>query len=376
MQNRLLLTTLFLATLMGCQSNTTGNSDKSAVTADGDEAELTEDPILREQVVYGDEASVKLVTPRFETTPVQSLDDAADDPAIWLHPTDSSKSLIIGTDKKSGLGVYNLQGQQVQFLPLGLPNNVDIRQNVTIDKWQGDIAAASDRRGDVITFFAVSASGVVALGDTPASLPEPYGFCLGTVDDKVIAFVTYKTGETVAHHIQQLDGKITAPVVGQLAFATQLEGCVVDDAMGRIYVGEEETGIWTAKLSWQNNQLAFSSAVSIDDFSSNTGIIADIEGLGLYQGTKARYLVASSQGNDSYAVYDAENYQFLGRFRISANGTIDGSQETDGLAVSSANLGPDFPNGILVVQDGFNGVDTAQNFKLIDWREIEAALGL
>ena len=34
--------------------------------------------------------------------------DAADDPAIWRNPADPAASLIVGTDKKAGLHVYDL----------------------------------------------------------------------------------------------------------------------------------------------------------------------------------------------------------------------------------------------------------------------------
>nr|NQU88865.1 phytase [Bacteroidota bacterium] len=34
-----------------------------------------------------------------QTQPVESSDDAADDPAIWVNSADVSKSTIIGTDK-------------------------------------------------------------------------------------------------------------------------------------------------------------------------------------------------------------------------------------------------------------------------------------
>lgn len=39
-----------------------------------------------------------------------------DDPAIWIHPTDPSKSLIVGTDKEvgGGLYVYDLSGKIVK----------------------------------------------------------------------------------------------------------------------------------------------------------------------------------------------------------------------------------------------------------------------
>jgi 3-phytase len=60
----------------------------------------------------------------------------------------------------------------------------------------------------------------------------------------------------------------------------------------------------------------------------------------------------------------------------SADGTVDAVSHTDGLDVSSASL-PDFPKGILVVQDDANPTsEVDQNFKIVDWRSVEAALGL
>ena len=41
----------------------------------------------------------KTVTATVETEPVPHSGDSADDPAIWIHPTDPAQSTIIGTDK-------------------------------------------------------------------------------------------------------------------------------------------------------------------------------------------------------------------------------------------------------------------------------------
>ena len=38
----------------------------------------------------------------------------ADDAAFWIHPTDPSKSLILGTVKEAGLDVYRPDGTLVQ----------------------------------------------------------------------------------------------------------------------------------------------------------------------------------------------------------------------------------------------------------------------
>src|SRR5688572_18347315 len=63
-----------------------------------------------------------------ETTPVLSTNDAADDTAIWIHPTDPTLSTIIGTDKPGHLEVYDLNGQVLQRIAFK-SNNVDLRYN-------------------------------------------------------------------------------------------------------------------------------------------------------------------------------------------------------------------------------------------------------
>src|SRR5262249_27998016 len=71
-----------------------------------------------------------------------------DDPAIWIHPTDRSKSLIVGTDKNSdgALYVYDLDGKIVKTVPgLKRPNNVDIVYGLMLGGKPTDIAVTTER---------------------------------------------------------------------------------------------------------------------------------------------------------------------------------------------------------------------------------------
>ena len=107
---------------------------------------------------------------------------------------------------------------------------------------------------------------------------------------------------------------------------------------------------------------------------------ADVEGLALYQSEASDYLVISSQGNDSYVVLDAEPpFALRGAFRVGLNAAagIDGASETDGLEVTSANLGGPWNQGMLVVQDGRKRMpEQTQNFKFVPWAEVARTLGL
>ena len=65
------------------------------------------------------------------------VSDDADDPAIWEHPTDPARSLIIGTNKvlapAGALVVFGLDGGTRQTVAgLDRPNNVDIEYGLAV----------------------------------------------------------------------------------------------------------------------------------------------------------------------------------------------------------------------------------------------------
>jgi 3-phytase len=60
--------------------------------------------------------------------------------------------------------------------------------------------------------------------------------------------------------------------------------------------------------------------------------------------------------------------QFVKKFRIVDGKATDGVSETDGIDVTTANLGSAFPNGVFITQDGHN--DGNQNFKLVPLQSI------
>lgn len=315
-----------------------------------------------------------------ETEPVQSLGDAADDPAIWLNRQDPEASLILATDKRRGLAVYNLQGQEQQFLERGRVNNVDLRYGFDFAGRQWDVAAATNRSTGRIDVFAIDPdTGVVSMLDPKgiaSDLNDLYGLCLyQPAPGQVEIFANDKDGGF--EHWQLIDnqGRLGFKRLQSFTVAGQPEGCVADDAKQQLYFGIEDTGIYLADINP-------SEAFSAKQFASNDDpeLVADIEGMALYlEPEDEGYLVVSSQGDNAYAIYSRSNQAYLGRFRVVTNAAkgIDGASETDGLDVISAPLGKLYPKGLLVVQDGRNRMPEArQNFKLVDWQTIEAAFDL
>lgn len=307
-----------------------------------------------------------------ETEAVGSPDDAADDPAIWIDAAEPRNSVILGTDKQAGLYVYGPDGAVRDFLPAGALNNIDLRRDVTIGAFSGDIAAASNRTDNTVTLFTIEAGRPAKSGAFPSALMEPYGLCMGAAAGGIYVFVTYKTGDLIAYRLTGADAGVEA---ARLKLSSQLEGCVFDDEAGVLFFGEEAAGVWKAPFA----NGVFGAVAAVDRVGGASGIRADVEGMAIYRtGPRSGYLVVSSQGDYSYAVYDRSgDNAFLGRFRIGAGAGVDGAAETDGLDVTPVNLGPDFPEGLLVVQDGFNDPKgSKQNFKIVDWRAVRAALNL
>lgn len=318
----------------------------------------------------------KAVVAKAETTPVASFDDAADDPAIWKHPTDASKSLIVGTDKRAGIHVYDMAGKAISFTPSPRLNNVDLRDGVAVNGKRSVLVAASDRRDELnaaIALFTLDtgASKLVPLANLPVGPGEAYGMCLWQrkSNGKLYAFLVLKDGRIDQVELNLAGAQASGKVVRQMKLGTQSEGCVVDDRTGLLYVAEEDVGLW--RFDARPNASTKPKALGRADGKQ---LVADAEGLAIApSGKSGGYLLASSQGDYAYTLYALRDGRYLGRFRIAA-GAVDAVQETDGLELALGDFGSDYPGGLLVVQDGDNAPET-QNFKYVAWADVLKALG-
>ena len=336
-------------------------------------------------------ALVKVVS---ETDPVDDDGDAADDPAFWLNESAPENSLIIATNKQGGLMAYDLNGVEIQYLNEGELNNVDIIQSVT--DTNGDIfslAAASNREFNTIALYKIqqateSQNPIVALdavgenthqevAQLKSELNEVYGLCTyQSSDGTPYVFINGKSGDIEQWRLTAQEAGIEGRIVRRLKVDSQPEGCVVDAATATLYVGEEDVGVW--KFSADESAATDGEMVIEVDGKQ---LVADAEGITIYNNGIVNYLIVSSQGNHTYTVYNIdEAYQYSGSFALVAddeNG-LDGASETDGIHAVSSSVGDRFPNGFFIAQDGFNvnaGYEYEnQNFKIADWNAIQSAL--
>ncbi|WP_284741281.1 phytase [Amycolatopsis sp. RTGN1] len=320
----------------------------------------------------------------------------ADDPAIWVHPHDPARSVVLGTLKEGGLAAFDLDARTLQRVPAGPGgrfNNVDV---------VGDLAVVSDRGRDVIRVFRIdprgSAAGAGVLRDVtdPAAarvFPESevdeqrtaYGLAAGRDPVTGIRWVAvtrrHETRVALLRLVDQPGGVGTAPLgVVDLPSSfrlpngvswspceepgerPQLEGSVLD---GRVlYTAQEDVGIWRIPLTpagfgrpelvdrvrsygvpsrWDDvTEECVPSGV--DPGFGGRWLEADAEGLALAHGT----LFASSQGDSRFVVYGRHTRDL----RIVAGRGTDSVEHSDGSAISTAYLGRRFPHGLLVVHDG------------------------
>ena len=344
---------------------------------DGDDGRLYQTRIAWPVSAAPAVAELPVLLPTVQTDPIPSPGDAADDPAIWLHPSDPAASRVLGTDKRNGLAVYDLDGQQLQYLPLGRLNNVDVRHGFQLGERRIDLAVASNRDHNSLHVFAIDpANGHLSeLGQITTQLGEIYGLCMGqNAGGAMYAIANDKDGRFVQYRLDGQQGELNGTLVREFAVASQPEGCVVDDLRQRLFIGEEGEAVWALDAG-EDGSTEMTRVISVDG-----PIEADIEGLAIYQHPEHPRLVISSQGNDSYVVVDAQPpYQLRGSFRIGLNSQlgIDGVSETDGLEVTSANLGGQWSQGMLMVQDGRKRLPEGnQNYKYVPWQSIADALQL
>lgn len=361
--------------------------------------------------------------PKVETTPALLDDDIqradADDPAIYVNATNAANSLVITSVKNGGLRVYNLSGELVQTINPGKIryNNVDLIYGFELDGETVDLAIASDRNNDKLAIFVIkpdatgnyltevtdSSLGTIfqaAPFDPPysASTRSAYGLAAYTSpftgDDYV--FVTRRQTSDVAQYklVDSGNGTIGAervrtftvpiPAVAPANTDPQLEGTVVDRERGIVYIGQENVGIW--KYDAEPNGSNTGTLVDTVKAIGGKNLTDDVEGLTIYYGADGTgYLLASSQGDNTFAVYSREgNNEFLGRFAIGNNGSIDSVQESDGADVINVPLGPNYPFGLFVTQDGSNDpavlvdddgelANISTNFKFVPWENIANA---
>jgi 3-phytase len=329
-----------------------------------------------------------VAAPTVETAPMPHPRDAADDPAIWKDKTHPSRSTIIATDKKGGIAVYDLKGARVQYLPRGKWNNVDIRDGFPLGGKRVALVVGSAVKHKSLSIGIWKVNRAtrklvrVSAGVISTTLDNNYGLCMyhRRSTDEFYVFVNsdYKTGQD-GGEVEQWElydngaGKVSGRKVRTFDVSpssktSQTEGCVADDAAEKLYIGEENVGIW----KYGANPADGTTRTKVDSVGGAGHIAKEVEGLTLTYGSATRpgYLIASSQSDSTFPIYKRRGANaYVKTFRIRGGNGIDAVTHTDGIDVLAEPLGPTFPKGVFIAHDKPNGKANT-NFKLVPYQSI------
>ena len=331
-------------------------------------------------------ASEIVIYPKQETEPVFSAGDAADDPAFWFNKKEPSKSVIFGTDKKSGLHSFSLSGKRMQFISSGKINNIDSRSGYSFGAKNFSILAGSNASNNSIIIYLINEDGIIEKlnkNEFKTELEGIYGLCMykSSKSKATYIFVSDAVRLTINQYRVLNFFPIKTQLVREIKTDSTSEGCVVDDESGILYFAQEDenSGVYFIDAEPKDHEIDI-----IDNMKENGGHInGDTEGLAILNHPEGKLLIASSQGSSDFTVYNLSNKnKFIGRFSIAKDNKIDGVSRTDGIEIYTGYINEDYEFGILIAQDDMNmatfdldGVSLQakkinQNFKLIPVKQI------
>jgi len=325
-----------------------------------------------------------------------TLSNDPDDPAIWVHPADPSRSLILGTMKVAApagsLIVFGMDGQIRQVISgIDRPNNVDVEYGLPLAGRPTDIAVVTERLARQLRIFRIDpAEGrLIDLGGVPileaqageAGAPMGIGLYRRARDGAIFAIVAPKEGprQNYLWQYQLIDaggGRVGAKFVrrfGNFSATTvreenEIEAVAVDDALGYVYYADEADGIH----KWHADPDHPEAGRELAHFG-RSGYRGDREGIAIYalpDGTG--YIVSTDQLDEDseYHVFPREgaagnphdHSRQIAVFR-------GGADATDGIEIASTPLGRGLPSGVLIAMNS-----GPRNFVVFRWQDLATAV--
>lgn len=283
-----------------------------------------------------------------------------DDPAIWIHPDDASKSIVFGTDKETNGGIYayDLNGNIMEgksIKNIHRPNNVDLEYGFQLnDSVSVDIIAFTEREKQQVRLFSVPDMQPLDGGGFPVFEDEAdvekrlamgIGLYKSPKDSSVYAIVSRKTGPSgtylYQYKIESDSTGVSANLVrkfGSFTGGKEIEAIAVDDELGYVYYSDEGECVkkYYAEPIMGNQELAC---------FGGERFLEDIEGIAIAPYPNGEgYIIVSDQQRGQFNIFSRKENNFIKAVNLS-------TLETDGCDVVTAPLSDTFPNGLFVAMN-------------------------
>lgn len=308
-----------------------------------------------------------------ETAPAGTGGEPLGDPALFIAP-DPRASLVLGADAQAGLHLYGLDGIEKGFVQAGRLAGIDVRGDFPFDEREQALIAAADRSNKALALFILDPERATVArpegGAIPLDIEDPVGACIHRDADGVFyAGITGGSGAFRQFRVSAAAGGVAAEEVRRFDVDAPAGSCVVDDRSGAMFLAAATVGVWRydAAPAGGASRVLFASV--------GETLAPDVSSVAIYSGRSGPgVLLAAAPSSPEISAFALSNAKFLARFDIEG----DPEAGTDGVSIPAGvtavtNAPPDFPDGLLAVQD--DGDDSgARTFKLVEWRRVRRML--
>lgn len=318
-----------------------------------------------------------------QSVPVNQVEDAA----IWIHPTDPEKSLLIIANKTRGMELHDFNGTLLQYYNDGKDlAGVDVLYDFPSAGKKIDLVIAASpsvtATGGVRVWqidpikcriAEVTAGGIIPVLDGA----EPLGLTAYHSRKNGAAYFFVSNEEGVIEQFQLAasdEGKISARRVRQIKLPGKVKAGVADDETGLIYFALEKEGVY--KFNAEPDAPATGELIIR---ANEHGIVPDLAGITLYSASNGRgYLVLVSQGpRGTFSTLGLFQRQPPHDYVLTIDpkpGALGGIYRSSGITVTNRPTSA-FPRGMLAAKNRLNRGGT-EDYKLFSWQDIAGPGGL
>lgn len=302
------------------------------------------------------------------------------DVALWLHPSDPSRSLVLVATSFQGVVAYRLDGGIALQAQTIVTTGVDVRYVPALDG--GTVGVIATAEGDAVGLYALDDPqvgspalrllGTVGAGALTVSPIASVDLYRSVATGELSLFVGDGAGRFQQVVVTFPDGGSAQGASGRTLQVVGVPGAAIaDDENGAFLVlARDQASL--SRFAAEPDAGTVAQVVSLAD----AGLDAGLEGLALYrtQGGGGYVLVADTSGGNVAVLDRRVPDELKGRLTVDASvdGRVDAVELPRALATANLPLGPGLDGGVLVVVDGQN-TGGGETVKRVSWADVARA---